>query len=300
MQRSLVVGLFTLVVMIGPILFASPASAGNIWLTGHDADFHCAGNQQCNHFGIALDFVRQAAPDKTKPILFLDSGTELTTAAGKVPAKAKNTVEGAGNPFNFTVVDPTSAGFASLALTTSAFSAIVVASDSSCGGCDNNAADIAAINARTADLTLFFNSGGGLAYFAGAENRGTYYQSVPIPATGVAVSAPFTLTADGIAIGLIGGSGSTSDTNCCPTHNSFLLPAAGSPLKVAETDSAGFAETLFAGNVSIGPPGDGGGGGFIPTPGTPGDGSVPEPATVLLLGSGLFALAGFRRKFRSN
>ena len=296
MQRSLAAALFTVVVTIGPMLLASPASAGNIWLTGHDADFHCTGGQQCNHFGIALDFIRQAAPDPTKPILFLDSGTELASAAGQALAKAKNTVQGAGNPFAFTVVDPTSAAFASLALTTSAFSAIAIASDSSCGGCDNNLADITAINARTADITLFFNSGGGLAYFAGAENRATYYSSVPIPATAVAVAAPFTLTADGTAIGLIGGSGGSSDTNCCATHNSFALPGAGSPLKVAETDSAGFAETLFAGNVSIG------GGGFVPPPTgdgvsvPPPTGAVPEPATIGLFLTGLGGLFLLRRK----
>ena len=216
--------------------------AGNLWLTGHDADLHCTGGQQCNHFGVALNFSRQSAPDKTKPMLFLDSGTQLATAAGQGAAKAKNTVEGAGNAFSFTVVGPSTPAFATLPLTTANYSAIVVASDSTCGGCDNSATDITAINARTADIQAFFNAGGGLVYFAGADRRATYYSSVPIPAGAVAVAAPFTLTAAGTAIGLI----APADTNCCPTHNSFNLPPFGSSLVVLETDSAGRAETLSA------------------------------------------------------
>ncbi|MEJ7670583.1 MAG: IPTL-CTERM sorting domain-containing protein [Casimicrobiaceae bacterium] len=227
---------------------AGAAQAGNLWLTGHDADLHCSGGTQCNHFGIALDFGRQAAPDKTKPILFLTSpGGDLVAAAGQAVARARNTVEGAGNPFPFVVVDPTDAAFATTVLSVANFSAIVIASDTSCGGCDNNLADIVAINARTAEIQAFFNAGGGLVYFAGAENRDTYYLSVPIPAGAVAVSAPFTLTPEGVALGLL----TAQDANCCATHNSFNLPPAGGALRVAETDSAGFAETLFARDATI-------------------------------------------------
>lgn len=280
MRRATFGAVLALAVLAGLSWF-SPASAGNIWLTGHDADFHCAFGAQCNHFGIALDFARQDAPDKTKPLLFLDSGTELGSAAGSAVAKARNTVEGAGVAFPFVVMDPTDAGFAALPLTTASFSAIVIASDSTCGGCDNNAADIAAINARTADITDFFNAGGGLVYFSGAANRDTYYDSVPIPATAVSVSPPFSLTPDGVALGLL----DPSDTDCCATHNSFSLPEAGSALKVAELDSLGFAETLFAGDVTIG------GGGFEPSCGGPAGPPcpVPSPAALLLLGSAIVA-----------
>jgi len=226
---------------------AGAAQAGNLWLTGHDADFHCTGGQQCNHVGVALDFGRQAAPVRTLPILVLDSGSQVATAAAMAAARARNTVEGAGNPFPLVVVDPSTPAFTALVLTTANYSAIAIASDDTCGGCDNNAADIAAINARTSEIQAFFNAGGGLVYFAGANRRDTYYLSVPIPPGAVAVSPPFTLTPEGLALGL----DPATDTNCCATHNSFTLPAPGGALRVAETDGAGFAETLFAVDASI-------------------------------------------------
>ena len=81
---------------------AGPAEAGNLWLTGHDADLHCSNGAQCNHFGIALDFARQDAPDRTKPLLFLDaSDLDLTGAEGQATARARNTIEGAGSAFPF-------------------------------------------------------------------------------------------------------------------------------------------------------------------------------------------------------
>jgi hypothetical protein len=225
---------------------AVPAQAGNLWLTGHDADFHCSGGAQCNHMGIAANFARQGAPNKALPILVLDSGSEVTTALGQAAARAKNAVEGAGAAFPTTVVDPSSPAFATTPISTANWSAIIIASDTLCGGCDNDAADVAAINARTAELQAFFTAGGGLVYLAGSGRPG-YYDSVPIPATAVAVAPPFTLTPVGVGLGLL----DPEDTDCCATHNSFNIPPVGGPLQVAEFDSAGFAETLVATGASI-------------------------------------------------
>ncbi len=274
--------------LLAGVATSIPVSAGNIFLTGHDYDFHCAfAAAQCNSIGIAVSFAASGAPDPTKPILVLDKGGltgEVATSLNTALAKAHNTIQGAGNAFNFVVMDPTSAAFAAAVLTPSNFSAIVIASDSSCGGCDLTLADLTAINARTADITSFFNAGGGLVYLAGAEERATYYASVPIPAAAVAVASPFTLTAAGIGLGL-----NADNPNCCATHNSFTLPGAGSALVVAELDTRGNAETLFAGGATIG------GGGFTP------GGVIPEPASLVLFGSGLASLAGLRfRKSRKS
>jgi exosortase sorting signal-containing protein len=260
-------------------LASTGVHAGNLWLTGHDAELHCDGTgPQCSYFGIAVNFVRQGAPTKTLPILVLDSGTQVSDSLNGAVAKSHNTVEGAGNPFPFTVVDPSSPAFATTPISTANWSAIVIASDSSCGGCDNDSADITAINARTAAIQAFFSAGGGLLYFAGAGNRATYYSSVPIPAAAVAVAGPFTVTSVGTALGLTG-----TDVNCCATHNSFSLPAAGSALQVAETDGAGNAETLVAAGAVICPGGICGGGGigagpFVPIP------TLSEWAMIVMAG----------------
>ncbi len=278
---------------VASVGIAPLAHAGNIWLTGHDADFHCSGGFQCNHMGIAADFARQGAPNKTLPILVLDSGGEVVSALSQAAATARNTVEGAGNPFPTTVVDPTSPAFVTTPISTANWSAIIIASDSTCGGCDNDAADIAAINARTAEIQAFFTAGGGLVYLAGAENRATYYASVPIPATAVAVAAPFTITPVGAGLGL-----TDADANCCATHNSFSLPPPGSALQVAETDTAGNAETLIAAGAVICPGGICGGGGGLPTEPV----QIPtmsEWAMIAMIG--LLALTGwtqYRRRRR--
>jgi hypothetical protein len=237
---------------------ASPAYAGRVLVTGHDTDFHCAANQpQCHFVKIAVDYVRGGAPNPSKPVLVLDRGANKMVTAldnafgpGVVPR---------------TVVDPRT-GFASVALTTANFSAIIVASDSTCGGCDLNDStatpDSDAINARAPAIAAFFNSGGGVFGNSGAlhgdgnaaTGADSYYGFVPIPVGGAAVAPPFTLTAAGRGLGFTDGTGGTSnDVNCCATHNSFTLPPAGSAFEVAETDSAGFAETLFAeGTISGG------------------------------------------------
>ncbi|MGI8895979.1 MAG: IPTL-CTERM sorting domain-containing protein, partial [Casimicrobiaceae bacterium] len=139
------------------------------------------------------------------------------------------------------------------------------------------------------EIQAFFNAGGGLVYFAGASNRDTYYLSVPIPAGAVAVSPPFTLTPEGVALGLL----LAEDANCCATHNSFTLPPAGGALRVAETDSAGFAETLFARDATIT------GGGF----GGPGAGPRDIPTLsewgmiILALLVAAFGVLTVRRRF---
>ncbi|GAC1436526.1 MAG: hypothetical protein NVSMB51_08110 [Solirubrobacteraceae bacterium] len=252
-------------------LLPADSLAGNLLATGHDADFHCGG-AQCHYLATAVKYVRAGAPDPTKPVLIFDNaGNEVShaldnaTSSGFIPMVPR------------VVVDPQSATFASTAFSVAMFSAIIVASDETCGGCDLNhptaasqTPDSDAINSRTADITTFFNAGGGLLYLAGAEHGGgdpaapqTYYKSVPLDLGAAPVSPPFSLTPAGQFLGFEDSSatppiGTNNDINCCATHNSFNLPPAGSPLQVAEKDSTGKAETLFVtgGTISGGGFGD--------------------------------------------
>jgi hypothetical protein len=301
-QRRLV--LFAVVIPATFVVFAAfaqAAFAGNFFATGHDQDFHCSGGSadECAYYKIATSFVRGTS---TKPVLILDRDNSTTSVPGGTgnadrPFEAvqalnlaySNDTSNTPTPSSppYVVEDPqglqttiingtpppgitTASKWATTPLENSSgqplFSAIIVASDTNCGGCDLNDLTVAnggtgthkdsdAINARTAAITSFFNSGGGLLYLAGADDafaadgvtgKDVYYASVPLPVGGQPVSPPFTVTAAGAALGI-----TSAMANCCATHNSFTLPAASSPLKVAETDDAGLAETLFIQNGSV-------------------------------------------------
>ena len=230
------------------MLPAASASAGRLVVTGHDADLHCTTGSQCHFVEAAVNYVRAGAPDPSKPVLVLDrddldmvQALDAAFGAGVVPRE---------------VVEPRT-GFAALPLTTARYSAILIASDTTCGGCDLNEFDSTpdsdAINARKADIAAFFNAGGGVYANSGASHgdgspatgADTYYSFLPIQVGGQTVTGPFCLTAVGAALGLEDPNGcpdasrhrgTRDDINCCATHNSFSQPPAGSALRVAETD----------------------------------------------------------------
>jgi hypothetical protein len=240
------------------LLPAAPASAGRLVATGHDADNHCANeNNQCHFVSVAVNYVRGGAPDPGKPLLLLDCGASRYV---------ENMINRAGGGTGHTTLCPSTPAFAAEAFTTSKYSAIVVGSDARSINLAAGAPDSAALNARKTDIESFFNAGGGIFVLAGEFNgddpADPFYQFVPIGIGGKSVAPPFTLTPEGQNLGFhdsTRGIGTNDDINCCPTHNSFQEPAAGTALKVAERDATNAPETLFAeGRISGGtirPPG---------------------------------------------
>jgi hypothetical protein len=240
-------------------LLPSSAFAGRLFVSGHDADAHCASAGrpqddlppgQCHFVTVAVNYVRGSAPNPAKPLLLLDCTSER---------QLQKAVNAALGPQSATTMCPSkTAAFKTEPLTTDRYSAIVVGSSGDMLNINaiNTTPDSVAINARAGYIATFFNAGGGVLAFAGDFNADgldsppdTYYRFIPIPLGGRDVSAPFTLAPAGIALGLQdsrNGIGTNDDINCCPTHNSFQEPAAGSALQVAERDRAGAPETLFA------------------------------------------------------
>jgi hypothetical protein len=184
------------------------AQAGRIVLTGHDDDLHqsVAAKAAMTAF---LIYVRAAAPDPTKPVLTFDHGTELTTFLTSIPV-------------TFTNIDPNVGVPAPANFDVNTYSAIVIASDTSCGGCDNNATSSANLAAAAGSFATFFNAGGGLIGMAGASNP-NYYSFVPASATVAGlVTNPngFSQTADGATAGLPAVNGDFP-------HNFFAFPGSG-------------------------------------------------------------------------
>jgi hypothetical protein len=241
------------------VLLALPAPvfAGRIVATGHDADSHCSGydapSGQCHFVAVAVNYVRGGAPTPNRPLLLLDCSTP-----SRIQTALNNA--GLGSITGNQVICPSAnvAAFNATAFTTSSYSAILVGSS----GDQTSVADSAALNARSGDIASFFNAGGGILAFAGDFNgddpADPYYQFVPIGIGGKQVAPSFRLTPEGQGLGFqdsVNGIGTNDDINCCPTHNSFQEPAAGSALQVAERDSSvpPAPETLFAeGTISGG------------------------------------------------
>lgn len=250
---------------------------GNLILTGHDDDYHQSTQARAQALGM-IAFARNGSALK---VLAFDHSSELTGFLTALGITYDNVDPDAGVPaaslFNHTI-----------------YSAIVIASDTTCGGCDNTTTSSANLAAAAGSFAAFVNAGGGIVAFAGASNT-SYYSFLPASATNpgtVNCSSCFTQTAGGVAIGV-------PAVNTDAPHNYFNFPGVGGMApqwQVAESYTGGSSNgaltnqpfTVYISGAVIG------GGGFG------GGSTVPiSPTTLLLIAVGLASLAALQmRKWR--
>jgi len=257
-------------------------AAGNLVLTGHDDDLHQSTAAKAQAAGM-IAFARNGS---TLKVLSFDHGSQLTTLLTSLGIAFDNVDPNAGVP-SATLFNP------------AIYSAIVIASDTTCGGCDNNSVSSTNLNAAKANFASFVNAGGGVVAFAGAANT-SYYGFLPAAATNpgiVTCSTCFSQTAAGATVGIPAVNGDFP-------HNYFGFPGTSGTdpaWQAAESytgpSTAGALAnqpfTLFAQGVTV----TGTGFGTGSTPGVP----IGWPALLLIsLGLGGTGLFQYRRMLKRS
>jgi hypothetical protein len=274
-----------ILVALGVITMAvGPAYAGEVFITGHDPDFHAQSSTGAeNLLRSGLNFVTDGTyNDGNNPATkFLWVESRIPVPGGHLVGEAGLTAIGLVLGRDYDRADATE--FASVNL--SNYTAIAIAS--SFGGLLRSN-ELNALIARKADITNFVNAGGGVLALAECVGSiacdptlmagvpaAALYSYLPVTVSSIAPSPPFNVTPAGAAAPFNLTNADVND----PTHNSFGLIGGLIPL---DLDQASHATTL-AGNVRIED------GGFVP---------VAEPSVLGVAALGLASVVAWRRARR--
>ncbi len=281
--RRLARALAAAIALIGA---SGTASAGSIFLTGHDPDFHALSNPPENPAGaqkinqVAISFITDPlfnAFVATAPkFLLVESKGSIPGGhrQGKLGIGASGYTEGVHfDHHDFTTLNAALDLLGDLG----GYSAVVIASDF--GGILRQA-ELDILNARSLDIIAFLNAGGGLYAMAESNNgagltpTGGHFDFLPFVVSSTAFNQTetgFTVTAFGASLGL-----TNSDVNGNFSHNIFTSVPAG--LLPVDLDAAGNVMSV-AGRTQL---------------------SAPEPNALALLAPAMLAATLILRRRRRH
>jgi hypothetical protein len=263
--------------------FSGLSWAGSIFLTGHDPDFHAfvggnaAGAQAINQ--AAINFITDPGfnPYTATDHKFLFVESSISPPSGHVDGVNGIIDSGYTLGTDFDRVDASGLN-AALDSLGSTYDAIVIASDF--GGILTQA-ELNILDARSADIITFLNSGGGLYAMAEGNNGagltpdGGWFGFLPFIVTAADLNqgeSGFTVTPFGASLGL-----TASDINGNASHNIFTSTGG---MSIVDQDPNGDILSLATrSTVTVG-------------------GVAPEPSTMLLFGSGSLSLLFLIRRRR--